>query len=211
MKRARIILADDHLLLLDAFRNLLQTEFEVVGTFADGRALVRNAVALAPDVIVLDISMPEMDGLIAGEMLKEILPAVKLVYLTMNLDAEIAAQAFRLGASGYVAKHSAAAELLEAIRRVLHGGSYMSPLLTRTNPGAVVRDHQQNVPQLTLRQKEVLRLLAEGRSMKQVAYVLKLTTRTVAYHKYSMMEHLQLRSSAELIRFAVTHSLAGSA
>lgn len=212
MKRPRVILADDHLLLLDAIRNLLETEFDVVGTFGDGRALVEGAAALAPDVIVLDITMPEMDGLMAGSRLKRLLPNVKIIYLTMNLDADIAAGAFRLGASGYVVKNSAATELLEAIRRVMHGGTYMTPLITRRTPQSFTHNGEQKnkVNHLTGRQKEVLQLLVEGRSMKEAAHLLKVSPRTVAFHKYSMMEQLQLHSSAELIRFAMRHSLAGA-
>ena len=211
MKRPRIILADDHVLLLDAFKNLLQAEFDVVGTFADGRTLVNNAAALAPDVIVLDITMPEMDGLMTGQRLKQVLPRVKIVYLTMNLDADIAAGAFRLGASAYVVKNSAATELLEAIRLVLHGGSYLSPLVTRDKSKAfTIHGRKNKATGLTERQTEVLQLLAEGHSMKKAAYLLNLTPRTVAYHKYMMMEQLQLHSNAELIKFAVRHSLAAT-
>lgn len=213
MNRPRVILADDHVLLVDAIKNLLQTEFDVVGTFANGLALVEGAPALTPDVIVLDIAMPEMDGLMAGPRLKRLLPKVKLVYLTMNLDPEIAAGAFRFGASAYVGKNSAAAELIKAIRLVLHGGSYMTPMVTKDMPEPVTGKgrRKQEANCLTGRQEEVLQLLAEGRSMKEVAYELKLSPRTVAYHKYSMMEHLQLSSSAELIKFAVRNSLAASA
>lgn len=209
MKRPRIILADDHLLLLDAVKQLLEAEFDIVGTFIDGRALIEAAAALVPEVIVLDIGMPQLNGLSAGQRLKQILPKVKIVYLTMNLDADIAAEAFRLGASAYVVKNSAATELLLALRQVLRGRSYMSPLITRDIDGIIIHnaERKKNPNHLTLRQKEVLQLLVEGRSMKEVAYILKVTPRTVAFHKYSMMEHLRLRSSAELIQFAVQHSL----
>jgi DNA-binding NarL/FixJ family response regulator len=212
MNRPRVILADDQILLLDAIKNLLQTEFDVVGTFANGRALVEGAAALAPDVIVLDISMPEMDGLMAGPRLKRLLPKVKLVYLTVNLDPGIAAVAFRWGASAYVGKNSAATELIKAIRLVLHGGSYLTPMVNKDMPRPVTRKcrRNQDANGLTGRQEEVLQLLAEGRSMKEVASELNVIVRTVAYHKYSMMEHLQLRSSAELIKFAVRNSLAAT-
>jgi DNA-binding NarL/FixJ family response regulator len=213
MKRPRVILADDHLLLLDAVKKLLEVEFEVVGTFADGRALVDGAAALVPDVIVLDIGMPRMNGLNAGQRLKQILPKVKLVYLTMNLDADIAAEAFRLGASAYVVKNSAATELLLALRQVLRGGSYISPLVTKDRDGTFIHnaERKKNPNHLTLRQKEVLQLLVEGRSMKEVAYILNVTPRTVAFHKYSMMEHLRLSSNAELIQFAIRNSLVATA
>lgn len=213
MKRPRVILADDHILLLDALKNLLQAEFDVVGTFVDGRALIDGAAALVPDVIVLlDITTAEMSGLTAGRRLKQVLPKVKIVYLTMNLDAEIAASAFRLGASAYVVMSSAATELLAVIRLVLRGGSYMTPLATRDVLGSFIRNAEQkkNANRLTCRQKEVLQLLAKGHSMKEVAYSLNVSRSTVAFHKYSMMKHLQLNSSAELIKFAVSHSLAAS-
>lgn len=213
MKRPRVILADDHILLSDAIKNLLGAEFDVVGTFADGRALVEGAPALVPDVIVLDIGMPEMNGLNAGQRLKQILPKVKLVYLTMNLDADLAAEAFRLGASAYVVKNSAATELLLAIRQVLRGRSYISPLITKDMEELFIHhaERKKNPNHLTLRQKEVLQLLVEGRSMKEAAYILNVTPRTVAFHKYNMMEHLRLRSNAELIQFAVRNSLVATA
>ena len=213
MKRPRVILADDHVLLLDAIKNLLEGEFEIVGTFTDGRALVDGAAALGPDVIVLDIGMPRMNGLNAGQRLKQILPKVKLIYLTMKLDSDIAAEAFRLGASAYVVKNSAATELLLALRQVLQGRSYISPLITRDMEGSFIHnaERKKNPNHLTLRQKEVLQLLVEGRSMKEVAYILNVTPRTVAFHKYSMMEHLRLRSSAELIQFAISHSIVAAA
>lgn len=211
MKRPRVILADGHILLLEAFKNLLQAEFDVVGTFADGRALVDGAVALTPDVIVLDITNPEVNGLMAGWRLKRLLPNVKIIYLTMSLDPDVAAGAFRLGASAYVVKNSAGMELLEAIHVVLRGGSYMTRLVTRDIPGSFIRNGARENNSLTLRQKEVLVLLSEGRSMKQVAHVLNITPRTVAFHKYTIMKHLQLQNSPELIKFAVRHSLAAAA
>ena len=186
MRRARIILADDHTLLLEAFKNLLQSEFEVVGTFADGHALVDAATVLNPDVIVLDIGMPKMNGLNAGQRLKQLLPRVKLIYLTMNQDPDLAAEAFRLGASGYLVKNSAASELVHAIREALLGRSYVTPLMTKGMVGSFIPTfkRRKRSHKLTLRQKEVLQLLAEGRSMKEVAHVLDVTPRTVAFHKY---------------------------
>jgi DNA-binding NarL/FixJ family response regulator len=205
MKRARIILADDHALLLDTLKNLLEPEFEVVGTFAEGQALVEAAPVLNPDLIVLDLSMPNMNGLNAGQRLKQILPTVKLIYLTMNQDPDMAAEAFRLGASGYVLKHSAASELVKAIREALRGGSYVAPLLTKDMVGSFIQNlkRRKRPRELTLRQKEVLQLLAEGRSMKEVAFILNVTPRTIAFHKYAMMEQLHVRTSAELIQYAL--------
>jgi len=210
MKSPRVILADDHTLVLDALKNLIEPEFEVVGLFADGHSLVEAAPGLSPNVIVLDISMPTMNGLNAGQRLKQIMPMVKLVYLTMNHDPDVAGEAFRLGASGFVLKNSAAKELLQAIRQVVRGGYYVTPLMTEGMDGSFVQNFKQRKGKysLTLRQKEVLQLLAEGRSMKEVAFVLNLSPRTVAFHKYTMMEHLHIRSSAELIEYAMRSSLA---
>ena len=209
MKRPRVILADDHTLMLDALKTLLEPEFEVVGTFADGRDLVDGAAELNPNVIVLDVGMPLMNGLIAGQKLKQAMPLVKLVYLTMNHDPDIAGEAFRLGASGYLLKQSAGVELLRAIREVVRGGFYVTPLMTKGMVGSFVQNFKQRKSNhsLTLRQKEVLQLLAEGRSMKEVAFVLNVSPRTVAFHKYTMMEHLHIKSSAELIEYAMRSSL----
>ena len=212
MKRARIVLADDHSLLLGAFKSFLEPEFEVVGTFLDGRTLVENAKMLSPDVIVIDIGMPLMNGLSAGQRLKQDLPATKLIYLTMNQDPDLAAEAFKLGASGYLLKSSAASELAHAIREALIGRSYVTPLITEGMVGSFVQNLKRKKPthKLTLRQKEVLQLLAEGRSMKEVAAVLNLTPRTVAFHKYTMMEQLKLKTGAELIQYAIRNSIVGA-
>ena len=209
MKRARIVLADDHSLLLGAFKSFLEPEFEVVGTFLDGRTLVENAKVLSPDVIVIDIGMPLMNGLSAGQRLKQDLPATKLIYLTMNQDPDLAAEAFKLGASGYLLKSSAASELAHAIREALIGRSYVTPLITEGMVGSFVQNLKRKKPthKLTLRQKEVLQLLAEGRSMKEVAGILNVTPRTVAFHKYQMMEQLKVKSTAELIQFAVKQNI----
>jgi len=209
MKRPRVILADDHTLILDALKNLLEPEFEVVGTFADGRALMEGAASLNPNVIVLDIGMPMMNGLNAGQRLKQEMPLVKLVYLTMNHDPDMAGEAFRLGASAYLLKNSAAIELQNAIREVVRGGYYVTPLMTKGMDGSFIQNfkRRKSTNPLTLRQKEVLQLLAEGRSMKEVAFVLNVSPRTVAFHKYTMMEHLQIRSSAELIEYAMRSSI----
>ena len=209
MKRARIILADDHNLLVDTFKAFLEPHFDVVGTFADGHRLVQGAPALQPDVIVLDVGMPIMNGLIAGQRLKQILPRVKLIYLTMNQDPDVAAEAFRLGASGYLVKTSAASELVHAIKEVLLARSYVTPLMTKDMVGSFIQNFKRRKVrhELTLRQREVLQLLAEGRSMKEVAYHLNVTPRTIAFHKYTMMDQLDLKSSAELIQYAMKSSI----
>ncbi len=209
MLGTRVILADDHILMLDALRNLLEPEFEVVGTFADGRALVEAAPQLKPDVIVLDIGMPLMNGLSAGQRLKRLMPAAKLIYLTMNQDQDMAAEAFRLGANGYLLKHSAASELVDAIRQVVRGGSYVTRLMTEDVVGSLTNHFKKlkSTNYLTLRQKEVLQLLAEGRSMKEAAFILNVSPRTVAFHKYTMMDHLHIKTSAELVQYAMSSQL----
>jgi len=208
MGRPRVLLADDHELLLGAFEKLLSPECEIVGQVTNGRALVESAEKLKPEVIVLDIAMPQLNGLEAGRKIKQSLREVKLVFLTMNEDSDLAAEAFRAGASGYLLKRSAASELPKAIREVMQGRSYVTPLVTEGLVDSLLRveDHGAS-HELTARQREVLQLLAEGNSMKEVAAVLKLTPRTVAFHKYQMMEQLQIKSTAELIRYAVRHHI----
>ena len=209
MQRTRVILADDHKLILDALKNLIEPEFQVVGTFGDGHALVEGAPELKPQVIVLDVGMPTMNGISAGQRLKQLMPNIKLIYLTMNQDPDLAAEAFRLGAKGYLLKSSAGSELVDAIRAVVRGGSYVTPLMTEDVLGSFV-NHFKNLKStshLTLRQKEVLQLLAEGRSMKEAAYILNVSPRTVAFHKYTMMEHLHIKTSAELVQYALNTQL----
>jgi DNA-binding NarL/FixJ family response regulator len=209
MNRIRIILADDHRLFVDALQKFLEPEFDVVGAFHDGYALVRDAPRLRPDLIILDIGIPLLNGLSAGRRLKELIPKTKLIYLTMNPDRDVAAEAFFLGASGYLVKSSAGADLLQAIRQAKFGKFYITPLMTEGEVGSSTQNiHRKRPPdKLTPRQKEVLQLLVEGRPMKQVAFMLNLSERTVAYHKYTMMGHLKLKSSAELIQFAVKQSM----
>jgi DNA-binding NarL/FixJ family response regulator len=209
MQRPRVILADDHQLILDALKNLIEPEFQVVGTFGDGHALVEGAPELKPHVIVLDVGMPTMNGISAGQRLRQSMPNVKLIYLTMNQDPDLAAEAFRLGAKGYLLKSSAGSELVDAIHAVVRGGSYVTPLMTEDVLGSFV-NHFKNLKStshLTLRQKEVLQLLAEGRSMKEAAYILNVSPRTVAFHKYTMMEHLRIKTSAELVQYALNTQL----
>jgi len=199
--RPRILLADDHAILLEAFKALLEPEFEVVGTVTDGRALLVEFARLNPDVVLIDISMPLLNGLDAGRQLKAQQRSIKLIYLTMNPDPDLAAEALRLGASGYLLKSSAASELTQAIREALRGRVYVTPLITRELVGSLIE--RRPGPELTTRQREVLQLLAEGRSMKEVGRILNVAPRTVAFHKYRMMEQLRLKTSAELVQFAV--------
>ena len=204
--RPRILLADDHAMLLDAFRALLEPEFEVVGTATDGRMLIEEFTRLKPDVVVVDVGMPLLNGLDAGRQLKALQRAVKLIYLTMNPEPDLAREALRLGASGYVLKSSAASELKQAIQEAIKGRSYITPLITQDVVGLLLEPHARP-HELTTRQREVLQLLAEGRSMKEVASILDVTPRTVAFHKYRMMEQLHLKTSAELVQYAVKHGI----
>src|SRR5262245_37107606 len=210
MKRTRVLIADDHILILEAFKRLLEPEFDVVGTVAAGRALIASAAELKPDVIVLDILMPLLNGLDAGRQVKQLLPSVKLIYLTMDQDPDLAAEAFRLGASGYVLKNSAANELSFAIHEGVKGRSYVTPLMTEGRAGSFItaakRSRKEDIKPTT-RQREVLQLLAEGKSMKEVAVILDITLHTVAFHKYTLMERLQLKTNAQLIKFAIKNHL----
>jgi len=208
MKGTRVLLADDHTLLLGAFEKLLSDECDVVGQVSDGRALVAAAEQLKPDVIVLDISMPLLNGVEAARQIKQKLKTVKLVFLTMNEDADLAAEAFRAGASAYLLKRSATSELPLAIREVMQGRSYVTPLVTEGLVESLLQpEPRRPAHELTPRQREVLQLLAEGRSMKEVASVLNLTPRTVAFHKYRMMDELKVKSTAELVQYAVKNHI----
>lgn len=202
MARPCILMADDHQMLLDAFTVMLEQDFDVVGAVTDGRALLREFARLNPDVVLLDVAMPLLNGLDAARQLKATRRPVKLVFLTMNPDPDLASEALRLGASGYVLKSSAARELKQAIQEALSGRSYITPLITRDVVGSLIH---QGAPrtELTGRQREVLQLIAEGKSMKEAAAILDLTPRTIAFHKYRMMEQLDLKTTAELVTFAV--------
>jgi DNA-binding NarL/FixJ family response regulator len=204
-RRPRVLIADDHTFVAEACAKILEPEFEVVGIVADGQALLEKAPDLKPDIIVLDVGMPLLNGLEAGKRIKSVVRPVKIVYLTMNNDLGIAAEAFRLGASGYLLKTSAASELATAIREVLKGKLYVSPMITKDVDTFFleVRVSHMGQEKLTNRQREVLQLLAEGRSMKEVAYILKLTPRTVAFHKYKIMELLRLKTNADLVQYAI--------
>ena len=207
--RARVLLADDHVLLLEAFRRMLEPEVEIVGACADGAALVEQAIALEPDLVVADVSMPRMNGLEAARRLRGELPGTRVVFLTVNEDPQMAAEAFALGASGYLLKSSTATELHEAIRAVLAGRRYLSKRLAGGDPDVLPAAASADRPleQLTLRERDVLKLLAEGLTMKEIGAELGIATRTVAFHKYRMMESLGLRTSAELVSFAVENRL----
>ena len=210
MPKLRVLVADDHTLVADLCKKLLETEFDVVGTVSNGRELVRTALRLKPDVIVVDIAMPLLNGLDAAEQVKNALPAIKLIFLTMNSDSDLAAEAFRRGASGYLLKTCAASEMVTAVREVLRGKTYMSQALCKDEVNYLRRQEKKLVDEefrLTERQREVLQLLAEGKVMKEIGGVLNMSTRTVAFHKYRIMETLGARSSAELVRYAIRNHL----
>lgn len=206
----RILIADDHTLVAEACRKLLESEYEVVATVSDGRALVRGVAELRPHLVIVDVSMPLLNGLDATQQIKELVPSVRVIFLTMNPDADLAAEAFRRGASGYLLKTCAASELSIAVREVLRGKSYLSPTIARDTVDFLLRQGKKLVEEgqkLTERQREVLQLLAEGKCMKEVAAVLNVTTRTVAFHKYRIMEVLNVRTNAELVQYAIRNHL----
>jgi DNA-binding NarL/FixJ family response regulator len=209
-RRPRVLLADDHLLVAEALRSLLISEFELVGVVEDGRALVEAARRQRPDVIVADVTMPHLNGIDALIQLRQGGDRVPVVFLTMHRDVTFARRALDAGASGFVLKHSAPAELVLAIRAALAGRTYLTPQLA----GEVLQAMKQGpekaadpVRSLTPRQREVLRFLAEGRSAKEIASSLSVSARTVEFHKYQMMETLGLHTNAELIHFAIKHGL----
>jgi DNA-binding NarL/FixJ family response regulator len=203
--RSRILLADDHALLLDAFRGLLEPDYEVVGCVTDGRAMMEAAIRLEPDIVIADISMPLLNGLDACAQLRARLPRTKVIILTMDEDPDVAAEALRRGAVGFALKKSASSELFEALEAVSRGKTYVSPAVNDLPSSAFVSLGRNAVPapELTARQREVLQLLAEGRLMKEAADILNVTPRTIAFHKYTIMERYGLKTSAELVRFAI--------
>jgi DNA-binding NarL/FixJ family response regulator len=207
--KVRVAFVDDHVLFVEGCKKLVEEEFEVVATYNDPRAFLLDLPNLKVDVVLLDVSMPQLNGLDAAREILRIEPKTRVIILTMNEDPDIAAEAFRIGAAGYLLKRSAGAELMLAIREVMNQRYYVTPLLTKELVGSLVQDSQARKPlyQLTSRQRDVLQLLAEGRSMKQAAAVLHVSARTVAFHKYRMMEHLNVHSTAELIQFAVREGL----
>jgi DNA-binding NarL/FixJ family response regulator len=205
MDRPRVLLADDHRMLREAFAQLLESSCEIVGAVGDGRALLTAAEELKPDIVVIDIGMPLLNGLDATRQLKRTMPNLKIIILTINEDPDVAAEAFRAGASSYLLKNSAASELLRAIDEAMRGQSYVTPLVAKGLVDAlahpVTSGNKKDVT--SMRQREVLQLLAEGHTMKQIARILKIKPRTVAFHKYGMMKHLGVKTTAELVQVAV--------
>ena len=210
MKKPRVLLADDHKIVIEGLKNILKDEFEIVGTVEDGRALVEKASTLYPDVIVADISMPRLNGIEAARQIKKTDKNIKIVFLTMHPDPTYAANAFEAGASGFVLKHSASSELIKAIHEAIKGRTYVTPLIA----GDLIRTYQAGgAPEKNLfkkispRQREVLQLLTEGKTAKEIASILNISTRTVEFHKYRMMEQLNIKTSAELVRYAIKHGI----
>jgi DNA-binding NarL/FixJ family response regulator len=208
--RPRVLVCDDHLIVGEALKSLLAPEFDLVGVVGDGRALIEAAGTLRPDVIVADISMPQLNGIDALVRLRQGGDHTPVVFLTMHRDVTFARRALEAGASGFVLKHSAPTELIAAIRAALEGRTYLTPQLAgevldamKQTPGNVA----DPVVSLTPRQREILQLVAEGRSAKEIASSLSISTRTVEFHKYQMMETLGLHNSADLIHFAIKHGL----
>jgi len=209
MNKPTVLLADDHTMIAEAFRHLLEPHYQIIATVNDGRALLETALQLKPDVVVVDVGMPLLNGLSAGQQLKQRMRKTKLVYVTMNEDPDVAAEALRTGASAYLLKSSAASELLKSIHEVLRGGTYVTPKIKLLIEDSFVRSNKPKTAEkkLTPRQIEVLQLLAEGKTMKEVGVVLSLTARTVAFHKYRIMDVLNFRSNAELVQFALKNNI----
>ena len=210
-RRPRILIADDHKLMAELCQKILESEFDVVGTAVNGRELLRTAVKVEPDVVLLDIGMPVLNGLDAGKQLRNLLPTVKLIYVTMVTDPQVALEALHRGASGFLLKTCAADELVSAVRAALRGNLYLSPdlkekislLRRRQNYECIVGGENP----LTERQREVLQLLAEGKAMKEIGDILDVSTKTVAFHKYRIMEMLGAKNNAELVRYAIRNHM----
>ena len=210
MEKPRVLLADDHKIVLEGLRSLLQSEFEIVGEVEDGRTLVSEAERLRPDLVVADISMPNLNGIDAARRIKKIDKRIRIVFLTMHADVTYAAGAFEAGASGFVLKHSAPQELVSAMREAMKGQTYVTPMIA----GDLIGAFQSGAPlkgelkaALSPRQQEVLQLIAEGKSIKEIAAILRISTRTAEFHKYRIMEQLNIKTNAELVHYAVKHGI----
>lgn len=208
--RPRILLADDHALVLEGFRRILEGQYDLVGTVQDGHAILEAARRLQPDIVILDVSMPLLNGIDAAVQVKKLCPKTKIIFVTMHADTEYVRSAFEAGASAYVLKRSAVDELEQAIRAVLAGHSYITPLITKDLLNVFLTQTQGKsgvTSGLTLRQREVLQLLTEGRTAKDIANLLKVSPRTVEFHKGQIMEQLNLQTTADLIKYAITHGI----
>ena len=213
MSRPRVLLADDHTLVLDGFQKLLEDRCEIVGVAEDGRTLLRMAQELQPDIVTLDISMPELNGVDAARKLKKLLPRTKLIFVTMHADPAYVNEAFKAGASGYLLKRSAGSELLQAIQSVMDGQCYVTPLVAKGLVNSVITGDNPTVSKdepLTVRQREVLQLVAEGMTVKEIASTLNISPKTVEFHKSHIMTQLDLHTTAELTKYALVHGLIAS-
>lgn len=207
MLKPRILLADDHTFVLEGFRRILEKHYELVGMTGDGHTLLAAAKTTQPDIIIMDISMPLLNGIDAATQLKKICPTAKIIIVTMHADTEYVRSAFEAGASAYVLKGSAVDELEQAIQAVLRGHSYITPLITRDLVDVFLSRSSEKSKGLTMRQREVLQFLAEGRTAKEIANLLNITSRTVEFHKAQIMDHLNLKTTADLIKYALTHGI----
>jgi DNA-binding NarL/FixJ family response regulator len=210
MSKTTVLLADDHKIVLEGLKGILEDEYEIVGAVSDGRELLEQAQKLNPDVIVADVGMPLLNGIDAVTQIRKSRPNAKVVFLTMHQDAMYAKEAFEAGALGFVLKHSAPSELKTAIEEALKGNTFISPAIAQELMHLYKADGQVQTGafgSLTMRQREVMQLLAEGKSAKEIAKLLHISTRTVEFHKYSMMEQLGIKTSAELVHFAIKHGI----
>lgn len=210
MKKLRVLLVDDHVMVLEGFKKLIEDQCEVVGMVEDGRTLLEVAPKLRPDIITMDISMPWLNGLDAARRLKKEMPDVKIIFLTMHADVAYVREAFNAGASGFLMKRSAGTELLQAIQAVSSGQYYITSLITKDLVRSILEGASNVSPQrdvLTSRQREVLQLVAEGRGLKEIASILNVSVKTVEYHKAQIVEQLSLHTTAELTKYAIAHGL----
>ncbi len=218
MKRIRVLLADDHTLVLEGLKRLLAADFELVGMVENGRELLEVAPELKPDVVLLDISMPLLNGVDAARQLKKTRPEIKIIFLTMHAEKTYVAEAFNAGASGYLLKSSAASELVSAIQEVAMGRAYLTPLIEAEglrpfidrSARSSLRARSRTAGGLTARQREVLQLVAEGRANKEIAGIMKISIKTVEFHKSEIRRNLGLGTTAELTRYALQHGIAGN-
>ncbi len=210
MKKYRLLMADDHTLVLEGLKRILEADFDLVGMADNGRELLRLAAELKPDVVLVDISMPLLNGIDAAKHLLKISPQAKVIFLTMHADSDYVSEAFRAGASGYLLKRSAASELVTAINEVMKGRYYVTPLVTREALSPLfggAPETRKLSSTLTARQREVLQLVAEGRSVKEIAAILRVSAKTVEFHKSALMDRLGIHTTAELTRYAIEHGL----
>ncbi|HJS66723.1 MAG TPA: response regulator transcription factor [Nitrospiraceae bacterium] len=207
MSKPRILIADDHALVIEGFRRILEERYELVGMAGDGYELLATAKTVQPDIVILDISMPLLNGIDTARQLKKISPTVKIIIVTMHAAADYVRAAFEAGALAYVLKGSAVEELALAIRAVLDGHSYITPLITKELVEVYLSTASEKPRDLTPRQREVLQFLAEGRTAKEIANLLRITSRTVEFHKTQILNHLNLKTTADLIKYALTHGI----